>query len=120
MIARHFRNELEGRLGEAWDDLYPGHRALISRERFEACFRPSTNGAIVTAITVTAVADEPIDVPEVAEKTSKAVTWIIDTSRGSAIDSDSGTSHAVEVDGRWYWILSESAVKRVEAGRCPA
>ena len=120
VIARHFRNELEGNLGEAWNDLYPGHRALISRKRFEACFRPVTNGAKVTSITVIAVTDEPIHIPEVTEKKSKAVMWIIDTSRGSAVDSDTGTSHAVKAGGRWYWVLSEGAVKRVEAGRCPA
>jgi hypothetical protein len=120
VIVRHFRNEIEGRLGEAWDDLYPGHRALISRERFEACFRRATNGARVTSSRVVAVMDEPIDIPAVNEKASKAVIWIISTSRGSATSSDSGKSHAVEADGRWYWIFSASAVKRVEAGRCPA
>ena len=66
------------------------------------------------------VYDDPIDVPGVPEKTSKAVTLRTTFERGGNEESLTDTVHAIPIEGRWVWILAPADVRAYERGECPA
>jgi hypothetical protein len=119
VIKRHFQDEFADRLGRTWDELHPGHQAIISRSRFVECFRTEATRAKLVFFDVISIADEPIHIAGVPETSSKAVSWMFEARLGSRTSTDRGTSHAVLVKGRWRWVLSPVAVQQIRAGHCP-
>ena len=70
-------------------------------------------------VDVEEVYDEPIDVPRILEKTSKAVTLTFKASAAGQTESDTDTYHLIDVGGRWAWILETQDVAAYERSECP-
>jgi hypothetical protein len=109
-----------GQYGRAWDLLHPAHQAIVSRARYIACAAdwPQTPG--LARFEVLRVYDDPIDVPLVPQRTSKAVTYRVTLTAGGLRDSFTSTGHAVDVAGRWRWVLAGPDIETFLDGQCPA
>jgi hypothetical protein len=110
------RQESLGQYGRAWDRLHPAHQKIAPRSFFDGCFRETGGFGGELEVTVIEVYDDPIDIPAIPE-TSKAVTYRI---RQQGTDAtETATSHAVDVDGEWRWVLAPQQVPCYRSGECP-
>jgi hypothetical protein len=115
-IVRLLRRFFDGQFGRTWDELHPGHQALVTRSRYEDCASRSSEGTPrIDRIEVKEVYDDPIDVERIPERTSKAVTVRI----VSGAEEVTRTMHAVLVDDRWRWVLQAEDIDTYQAGGCP-
>ena len=97
-----------------------GHQAVVSRSKFDECVGTGfPSGVEFEGVDVEEVYDEPIDVPRIPEKTSKAVTLTLRASAGGETERDTDTYHLIDVGGRWAWILETQDVAAYERGECP-
>ena len=119
-IVRIVREELQGRWSRQWTELHPGHQRLITRREYVACSKalsvPVATGREVFRIV--SVADEPIHVRGVPQRTAKVVTLRLRQSDEPAAQSATYRLHAVRVHGRWRWILAGRFLDAVAHGRC--
>lgn len=118
-MTRILREEINGQWARQWAELHPGHRRLITRAQYVACSR-KMNTDIATGkevFRVLAVANDPIHVAGVPQRTSKLVT-ITFTQRGKATGALTYRLHAVADKGRWVWILGDRFLTAVSRGRC--
>ena len=107
----------EGQYGRAWDMLHPAHQAVVTRSEFDNCLRES--GLSVPAkfgLHVDVVSDETIDVAGLGSTPTKAVTWTL----SSGEEFETMTSHLVESDGTWRWILTDGDYEAYQKGECPS
>jgi hypothetical protein len=110
----------KGQYGRAWEVLHPGHKAIVSRSKFDECVSAGfPSSAELSDVDVVEEYDEPISLPHVPEKTSKAVTLRLTVRSGEASETDTDTYHAVDVGGRWAWVLESQDVAAYERGECP-
>jgi hypothetical protein len=117
-MTRVLREELNGQWSKQWNELHPGHKKLITRAQYVACSRAlATNvGTGGETYRVLGVKDDTIHVFAVPQHASKVVTI---TFRSPISDSvPRYDMHAVNVDGRWTWILGGRFLNQVEHGRC--
>jgi hypothetical protein len=117
-VTRILREELQGQWARQWTELHPGHQKLITRAQYIACSREmGTNiGNGSEVFRVLDVRDDPIHVLDVPQRTSKLVT-ISFRQRGSS-NGLTYHLHAVNVGGRWAWILGDRFLAEVTKGRC--
>lgn len=116
-MTRILREEINGQWSKQWSELHPGHQKLITRAQYVACSRTiGTNVATGNEVFhVLAVQDDPIDVQGVPQRTSKLVTISFKVPGVTALTY---RLHAVDVSGRWAWILGDRFLAAVDKGRC--
>jgi hypothetical protein len=112
------KEEIHGQWARQWDELHPGHRALITRSQYVACSRTmGTDFATGKEIfRVLEVRNEPIHVRGVPQRTSKLVT-VMFHEPGKA-NGLTYRLHAVAAGGRWTWIFGHPFLDKLAAGRC--
>ena len=99
--------------GPAYDRIVPEQAALIDRELFISCLQ---DGSGVDAdVEATESYTETIDVPEVGEVETWAVT--VELSRGE--QSTTATRHLIERDGEFYTFFDQASLDSYAAGECP-
>ena len=118
-MTRILREEIQGQWARQWSELHPGHQRLITRAQYVVCSREmQTDIATGTEVfRVLDVQDDPIHIQGVPQRTSKLVT-INFHQRGKASGGLTYRLHAVEVGGRWSWILGGRFLTAVAHGRC--
>jgi hypothetical protein len=116
-MTRILREEINGQWSKQWSELHPGHKKLITRAQYVACSREiGTNVATGKEVFhVLAVQDDRIHVQGVPQKTSKLVTISFETPGVSPLTY---RLHAVDVSGRWAWILGDRFLAAVDRGKC--
>ena len=116
-MTRILREEINGQWSKQWSELHPGHQKLITRAQYVACSRQmGTNVATGRErFHVLAVRDVAIHVEGVPQKTSKLVTISFKT---PGIAPLMYRLHAVDVSGRWAWILGDRFIAAVDRGKC--
>lgn len=116
-MTRILREELNGQWSKQWTELHPGHQRLISQSQYVACSRGiGTNVATGReTFKVLDVADDPIHVRDVPQKTSKLVTISV---KAPGITTLTYRLHAVAVSGRWAWILGDRFIAAIVRGKC--
>jgi hypothetical protein len=117
-MTQILREEIHGQWRQQWRRLHPGHQKLISEAQYVACSqRMGTNFATGEEVfRVLDVRNETIDVKGVPERTSKLVT--ITFHEPGKQNGLTYHMHAVNVNGRWTWILGGKFLSAVARGRC--
>ena len=102
-----------GQSGRLWDELHPAEQAIVTRSRFMECEQNEGFGLKTVKVLET--------YPETITVAGKPVP---STAVSVRVTSDDGittaTLHAVEVDGKWRWVLQPSELAEYTKGRCPA
>jgi hypothetical protein len=111
--------------GKMWTSLHTGQQALISSSDFDVCMdrETSEDSYEIKSLKVLDVYDDPLQLQSrgIPQKTSKAVTLKVTYSApGQPSDetSETGTSHAVAVNGQWKWILTDDEYKAFKQHQC--
>ena len=118
-VTRILREEINGQWARQWSELHPGHQKLITRAQYVACSREMQTDIATGAevFHVLAVQDDPIHIQDVPQRTSKLVTINI-RQRGKTGTGLTYRLHAVDVGGRWAWILGGPFLTALAHGRC--
>ena len=118
LMTRILREEIHGQWALQWKALHPAHQKLISEAQYVACSeRMGTDFATGDEVfRVLDVRNEPIQVKGVPERVSKLVT--ITFHHPGKQKGLTYRMHAVNVNGRWAWILGEKFLSAVAHGRC--
>jgi len=118
-MTRILREEIQGQWARQWSELHPGHQRLITRAQYVACSREMQTDIATGAevFHVLDVQDDPIHIQGVPQRTSKLVT-ITFRQRNKAGSGLTYRLHAVDVGGRWTWILGGRFLTAVAHGRC--
>ncbi len=116
-MTRILREEINGQWSQQWTELHPGHQKLITQKQYVACSKGlGTNiGRGKETFRILDVENQAIHVEGVPQHTAKLVT-ISFTVPGAA--PLTYRLHAVDVSGRWAWILGGRFLTQVERGRC--
>ncbi len=115
-VTRILREELHGQWTRQWDELHPGHRRLITQAQFVACSRGLATSLGNEMLTVTGVHSSHIRVQGVPQHTAEVVAI---TMRGpGTATAVTFRIHAVQVGGRWAWILGKPFLRAIAQGRC--
>jgi hypothetical protein len=116
-ITRILREEIHGQWGLQWSELHPGHQRLITKAQYIQCSRAmKTNFATGEEIfRVLDVRNEAISVQGVPQRISKRVTINF---REPGKTGLTYRLHAVNVRGRWTWILGGRFLSALSRGRC--
>jgi hypothetical protein len=101
-----------GQAGRLWDSLVPAEQKVVSRARYLACRR--NGGFRLRSFKILESYPEAVDV-ENKQTPSTAVTVQVTSDDGVT----TATMHAVEVGGRWRWVLQPADLAAYAAGRCP-
>jgi hypothetical protein len=111
-----FTRIFAGDHASVWEDLYPPHQEVATRDRYVSCGRQEARIDASAAVEVLDVREERWQVSgEDESRDSTAVTFRI-TVQGSGATN---TGHLIAVDGGWRWILSPTDYEAFSAGRCP-
>ncbi len=100
-----------GQAGRLWDDLVPAEQAVVSRSAYVSCAR---NGFRMKQFKVLDEYREPVSVLS-RQMDATAVTVQVTSDDGVT----TATMHAVQVGGRWRWILARADLAAFRSGRCP-
>ena len=116
-MTRILREEINGQWSQQWSELHPGHQKLISRGQYVACSRGMGTDIARGKETfhVLDVVDQPIHVQGVPQKTAKLVTISFEEPGATPLTY---RLHAVDVSGRWVWVLGDRFLAQVDHGRC--
>jgi hypothetical protein len=116
-MTRILREEINGQWSQQWTELHPAHQKLISQAQYVACSQEmGTNIARgKEKFHVLAVEDQAIHVQGVPQKTAKLVTISFTEPGASPLTY---RLHAVNVSGRWAWVLGDRFLAQVDRGRC--
>jgi hypothetical protein len=123
-----YERQLRGQYGRVWESLHPSHKAVVSREEFDACTRQNDGGGTRVTVSVVETYDEPVralgsthEEGESEIKDSTAVTLRFNYSNpltGKPAE-EHATVHAVAIGGEWRWILSPESFNAYVKGECP-
>ena len=69
-----------------------------------------------TTVRVLSVTEARKQLPRIPQREMQAVRIQLRDKDGAV---DTYTAHAVQVEGKWRWVLSNPFVRAVEAGKCP-
>jgi hypothetical protein len=105
-----------GRFGEAYEDLHPSHREIVSRALFVRCARQTIPVGQLDSIEILDVFDDETKGALVDDEPTKAVRIRLTLADGG---STTFVNHEVKVGDRWHWILNKAAIEAYRAGRCP-
>ena len=116
-MTRILREEINGQWSQQWTELHPAHQKLISRAQYVACSQKmGTNiGSGKEKFHILDVEDQAIHVQGVPQKTAKLVTISFTEPGASPLTY---RLHAVNVSGRWAWVLGDRFLAQVDHGRC--
>ncbi len=108
---------LDDQWGRVWEHLHPAHQEIAARDDFISC--SDTTASPLISSKVIEVFDETLGVPRIGEAETKAIT--IERSMGKGDDEISRreTSHLIDVDGAWRWMLDNDSIDSFTAGECP-
>ena len=105
-----------GRFGQAYADLHPIHKQVVSRTVFSDCAASTIPVGEVDSIEVLDVFDDPVEISSNGEQRAKAVRVRLTSTDGKSVTF---VNHELNVGDRWYWVLNDSAIRTYQAGRCP-
>jgi hypothetical protein len=111
VTAEHLRGEYS----ETWDELHPAHQELITQLQLVYCGEREPDLAEDTTVRVLSVRPVTIRLPRVPERDAQAVRIEL---RDEQDIVDRYTSHVVQVDGEWRWVLSRPFLRALEKGNC--
>jgi hypothetical protein len=116
-MTRILREEIRGQWNLQWQELHPAHQKLINEAQYVACSRRmGTNFATGTEVfKVLDIRNEAIDVKGIPQRTSKLVTINFRQPGKTGLTYH---MHAVNVDGRWTWILGGRFLTALSRGQC--
>jgi hypothetical protein len=109
-----------GQWGRSWDLLHPGQRRFVNRDKFMDCSSDAFPSAELVSLKTVETYDDPLNVPGVPQRSSKAVTLKLTVRSGEQGETGNQTFHAVPVGDRWAWVLSTSDANAYKSGSCPA
>lgn len=102
-----------GQTGPLWDTLHPADQAVVSRARYMAC--QSNEGFDLVKLKVLQTYSDSVAIA------GKSMPSTAVTLRTTADDgTTTATMHAVNVDGKWRWILSPADYAAYKNGKCPS
>ena len=102
-----------GQSGPLWDTLHPADQAIVSRARYMACH--SNSGFELQGFKVLQTYPDTVDI------TGKATPSTAVSVRVTADDGvTTATMHAVQLKGKWRWILSPADYAAYKRGKCPS
>ncbi len=101
-----------GQAGRLWDSLVPAEQRIVGRARYLACRR--NGGFRLRSFKVLDTYSEAVDV-EGRRTPSTAVTVQVTSDDGVT----TATMHAIQIGGRWHWMLQPADLAAYAAGRCP-
>ncbi len=105
-----------GRFGQAYADLHPAHKQIVSRTFFTDCAASTIAVGQLDSIEVLDVFDDPVQIAGTDEQPAKAVRVRLSSTSGRTVTF---VGHEVEIGDRWYWVLNDSAIQAYQAARCP-
>jgi hypothetical protein len=109
--------EYVGDYRSVWDELHARHQRFVTREEYEECRRGIDVEGTLQSVLILDVRDEPLTVYGLPPRTpAKAVKVRVTTDEAEY----TATYHAVLVDGRWRWVLSDSAARGFARTDCPS
>jgi hypothetical protein len=116
-MTRILREEIHGQWGIQWGELHPGHQRLITKAQYVQCSRQMKTdfGTGSEIFKVIGVRDDPIAVKGVPQRTSKEVTINFRQPGKAGLTY---RLHAVNVGGRWAWILGGRFLSALSRGQC--
>jgi hypothetical protein len=119
MLKRVLTLHFKGNYRRAYDDLHPGHQALVTRDNYAYCLgrELATTKLRVRTLGMT---DLPLIRDGIPETEAKEVKLRLTAVSGQMRDSWAQSFRAVRKDGRWTWILPAHDVAAYRAGRCPS
>lgn len=122
-MTRVLKLTVEGRYGQAWSLLHPGHQRLAPRARFVRCRStdPTLDRYRLVSSRFIQKRYVRIDSPGVPQHTSTQVVLRFRIADGSesALPVGDATVRAVWIDTRWAWVLPDGEIPAFRAGRCP-
>ena len=105
-----------GRFDEAYADLHPAHKKIVSRALFTRCARETVPTGQLDSIEILDVFDEKTEGLSLGDEPSKAVRVRLTLADGG---STTFVNHEVKVGDRWRWVLNKAAINAYKAGTCP-
>ena len=108
---------LDDQWARLWEHLHPAHQEIAARNDFISC--GDTAAAPLISARVIEVFDETLDVARIGETETKAVTVERSMGRGDDEITQRETSHLIDVDGAWRWMLNNDSIDSFAAGDCP-
>lgn len=122
-VKRILELEYTDQYGRVWDELHPGHQAVVSRAMFADCTRKAhaehparPDRHRLQRVEVVDVASEHLEWEGVPERSSKRVFASVKFWTGPDITP---LLYAVRVDGGWRWLLPGGAFEAYRSGVCP-
>ena len=115
-IKEVIEQEYVGAYGDVWDDLHPRHQRFVTRAEYEECRRGIDVAGTIESVLIVDVRDEPLIVYGLPPQTpAKEVEVQVTTDETEFTAS----YHAVRVDDRWRWVLSDRAARGFARSDCP-
>jgi hypothetical protein len=105
------------RYAEAWAALNPAHKQVAPRGEYVGCERLTPVPGRLQSIRITNVRDEELSLGGATVAAKSAAAHLVIAGGGEPVVIDT-TVHAVEVDGRWTWVLPEERFEAYSADRC--
>jgi len=114
--TEYLQDLYNGRFGQAYAELHPVHKQVVSRSLFTDCAASTIPVGELDTIEVLDVFDDPVQISSNGEQRAKAVRIRLTSADGKSVTF---VSHELHVGDRWYWVLNDSAIRAYQAGRCP-
>jgi len=114
--VKYLEGLYRGDFAGAYSTLHPAYKKIVSNSQFTDCAASTIPVGQLDSIEVLEVFDDPVQIPGAGEQNAKAVRVRITSDSGETIRF---VNHEVQVDDRWDWVMSDSAVAAYRAGRCP-
>lgn len=119
MLKRVLSLHFKGQYRRAYDDLHPGHQAIVTRDNYAFCQGDAVTTTRLKRARTLAITDMPLTRVGIPEKAAKEVRLRLTAVSGRMSDSWAQSFRAVRTDGRWAWILPADDIGAYRAGRCP-
>jgi hypothetical protein len=108
-----YRHTSDGQWGRSWDNLHPAHQEIVDRDDYITCAQRNESYDI-DGVRAVETFEEPVGLPGTSI-TTDSVAVTVEIKAGEV--TDRRTSHFVEIDGRWAWILNDPGAYADEG--CP-
>lgn len=97
----------DGQFGLMYDTLHPAQQAVLSKDRFVACYRKIAPAGTITDVKVKTHYSESVLIPGTSQHAdSTAITTSFKVGGGTA---STATFHEFNVDGTWRWTFDAVA-----------